>query len=289
MDTSSKKILCAYSGKPGAYAEQAVKKYFNSRAVPLALDSFSDVFAAVSSGKIECGMIPIENSLNGSIYQNYDNFVRNGDIVIAASVMLSIHHSLLVCKGASIDNIKTVYSHPQGFGQSKNFLEKHKNWTLIDSVSTATAAEHVALCEDKTKAAIASTVNAELYNLDILAEDIQDEKSNYTRFVVIAKKNSFLNSNCDANTASLIFTTKNESGALYRTLGVFARRNLNMTRIESRPIKGELWKSWFYVDLEVKNVCNESNDFIQSLLSELKENTESVRLLGVYKEDAADE
>ncbi len=289
MESFSEKILCAYAGKPGAYAEQAIKKYFGFRSSPFALGSFSDVFNAVSSGKVQCGMIPIENSLNGSIYQNYDNFVRNSDVVIAASVMLSIHHSLLVCKGASFDDIKTVYSHPQGFGQSRDFLEQHKNWTLIDSVSTATAAEHVAFCKDSSKAAIGSTVNAELYNLDILAEDIQDEKSNYTRFVLITKKDSFLNSSCDYDTASLIFTTKNESGALYRTLGVFARLNLNMTRIESRPIKGELWKSWFYVDLEMKNICNESNDFIQSLLSELKENTESVRLLGVYKEGVADE
>lgn len=284
MEMSSEKILCAYSGKPGAYAQQAIEKYFDNKVECFALDSFTEVFAAVSKQKVQYAMIPIENSLNGSVYQNYDNFIRHDDIVIVGSVSLSIHHSLLVCKGTKLEDIKTVYSHPQGFGQSGKFLEAHKNWTLIDSVSTATAAEYVSSSGDKSKAAIASLVNAKIYNLDVLSQDIQDEKTNYTRFVLITKKNSAFDKIENANTATFIFTTKNAPGALYKVLGVFDKYKLNMTRIESRPIKGQLWKSWFYVDIEMKNICHERNDFIQLLLNELKENTESVRLLGVYLE-----
>lgn len=286
--SSSEKIFCAYSGKRGAYAQQAIDKYFSYKSKPkvesLALDSFSEVFAAVSEQKVQYAMIPIENSLNGSVYQNYDNFIRHADVVIVGSVSLSIHHSLLVCKGTKLEDIKTVYSHPQGFGQSRNFLETHKDWTLIDSVSTATAAELVSSSGDKSKAAIGSALNAEIYNLDILAQDIQDEKTNYTRFVLITKKGSAFDKIENANTATFIFTTKNESGALYKVLGVFDKYKLNMTRLESRPIKGQLWKSWFYADIEMKNICQEEDSFIQLLMSELKENAESVRLLGVYLE-----
>ncbi len=288
METSSKKILCAYSGKRGAYAQQAIDKYFADNAKikveSLALDSFSEVFASVSEQKVQYAMIPIENSLNGSVYQNYDNFILHDDVVIVGSISLSIHHSLLVCKGTKLEDIKTVYSHPQGFGQSRNFLETHKNWTLIDSVSTATAAEYVSSSGDKSKAAIGSALNAKIYNLDILAQDIQDEKTNYTRFVLITKKNSDFDKIENANTASFIFTTKNEPGALYKVLGVFDKYKLNMTRLESRPIKGQLWRFWFYVDLEMKNICQEEDSFIQLLMSELKKASESVRLLGVYLE-----
>lgn len=288
MESSSEKIFCAYSGKRGAYAQQAIDKYFSDKSKPkvesLALDSFSEVFASVSEQKVQYAMIPIENSLNGSVYQNYDNFISHADVVIVGSVSLSIHHSLLVCKGTKLEDIKTVYSHPQGFGQSRNFLEAHKDWTLIDSVSTATAAELVSSSGDKSKAAIGSALNAEIYNLDILAQDIQDEKTNYTRFVLITKKGSAFDKIENANTATFIFTTKNEPGALYKVLGVFDKYKLNMTRLESRPIKGQLWKSWFYADIEMKNICQEEDSFIQLLMNELKENAESVRLLGVYLE-----
>lgn len=288
MESSSEKIFCAYSGKRGAYAQQAIDKYFSDKSKTkvesLALDSFGEVFAAVSQQKVQYAMIPIENSLNGSVYQNYDNFIRHEDVVIVGSVSLSIHHSLLVCKGSKLEDIKTVYSHPQGFGQSRNFLEAHKDWTLIDSVSTATAAEFVSSSGDKSKAAIASALNAEIYNLDILAQDIQDEKTNYTRFVLITKKNSPFDKIENANAATFIFTTKNEPGALYKVLGVFDKYKLNMTRLESRPIKGQLWRFWFYADIEMKNICQKEDSFIQLLMSKLKENAESVRLLGVYLE-----
>ncbi|MBE6353610.1 3-deoxy-7-phosphoheptulonate synthase [Treponema sp.] len=287
--SDSKKLLVAYSGKKGAYAEQAIGRYFDaSEAEAVALDSFSDVFQSVADGSCDYGMIPIENSLNGSVYQNYDNFSRFEDVEIAGSVTLNIRHSLLGLKSASLSDIKTVYSHPQGFGQSKKYLDQHKDWALVDSVSTSTAAEFVASHASKSNAAIGSIVNAEIYGLKILAEDIEDDPGNFTRFVVIASRDRINKSenkplfNIKPNMASFIFTTKNESGALYNTLGIFEKRRLNLTRLESRPIKGQLWKSWFYADVEINKEDGDVYAQCASIYEELKDKTEEVRLLGVY-------
>ncbi|MBO4403740.1 MAG: 3-deoxy-7-phosphoheptulonate synthase, partial [Treponema sp.] len=286
LRSDSSELVCAYSGKTGAYAEQAIGRYFDGEAKALSLDSFSEVFQCVSDGKALYGMIPIENSLNGSIYQNYDNFSRFEDIEICGALTLNIRHSLLAPKGASLETIKNVHSHPQGFGQSQKFLSEHKGWNLVDSVSTATAAEFVSLSGSTAEAAIGSPVNAKIYGLEVLAEDIEDDPSNFTRFVVIRSRNTEhkeMFANLKPDMASFIFTTKNESGALFRTLGIFDSNRLNLTRLESRPIKGELWKSWFYVDVELNESAG-ANEITGRLLDELKEKTEDVRLLGIYSE-----
>ena len=134
------KTICAYSGKKGAYAEQAIARYFDEKDVsPLALESFSEIFQAVVDGKADYGMVPIENSLAGSVFENYDNFKRFEDVSIVGSVTLRIQHSLLGVKGAVLSDVKKVFSHPQGFSQCRKFLERNKSWEHIDSASTATA------------------------------------------------------------------------------------------------------------------------------------------------------
>lgn len=283
------RTICAYSGKRGAYAEQAIERYFDGEAQSLSLDSFSEVFQSVIDRKADYGMIPIENSLNGSVYQNYDNFSRFEDVVICGSVTLNIRHCLLAAKGADFSTIKNVYSHPQGFGQCRKFLDNHKNWNCIDSVSTSTAAETVAKSGSLENAAIGSLKNAQIYNLEVLAQDIEDDSGNFTRFVVIQSKDQEAENhpgarNIECDTASFIFTTKNESGALCKVLSLFEEKKLNLTRLESRPIQGQLWKSWFYVDVELKNLNGKSEDAAKQLLECLKEKTEEVRLLGVYSE-----
>lgn len=285
------KIVCAFSGKKGAYAEQAVGRYFDSMDVTaLAVDSFSEIFQSVVDGKADYGMVPIENSLAGSVYQNYDNFCHFQEVTIVGAVTLNIRHALLGPKGATIDGIKTVYSHPQGFGQCKRFLDNYKSWTHIDSVSTATAAKFVADRKDKALAAIASTVNADLYELDILQEDIEDDPNNFTRFLVIqsvAQKRPSV-TNLKSNMASFIFKTKNEPGALYKTLGIFERYKVNLTRLESRPIEGKAWNYWFYADAELSNILAEIDEdleqYVKRLSKDLESITEDIRLLGVYPE-----
>ncbi|MBQ2601054.1 MAG: prephenate dehydratase [Treponema sp.] len=286
------RLVCAYSGKRGAYAEQAVGRYFDSTDVTaLPLDSFSEIFQSVIDGKADYGMVPIENSLAGSVYQNYDNFCRFEDVTIAGAVTLNIRHALLGVKGASLEDIRTVYSHPQGFGQCKKFLDGYKEWVHIDSVSTATAAKLVSERNDRSLAAIASTVNADLYDMDILQEDIEDDPNNFTRFLVIQSANQKRNvaGNVRPNMASFIFKTKNEPGSLYRSLGVFAKFNVNLTRLESRPMEGHAWNYWFYADAELSNILSGAEvdvvGYVERLTEELKDTVEDVRLLGIYAEN----
>ena len=288
------KVICAYSGKRGAYAEQAISRYFDAADVEsVAVDSFGEIFQSVTDCIVDYGMVPIENSLAGSVYQNYDNFSRFEDVTIVGAVTLNIRHSLLGVKGASIEDIKTVYSHPQGFEQCKKFLDGHKAWAHIDAVSTATAAETVSKVCDKSNAAIASTVNASLYNLDILAEDIENDPSNFTRFVVI-QSTALAGTKCrelniKPNMASFIFKTKNEPGALYRTLGIFENYKINLTRLESRPLEGQPWNYWFYADAELSGIQGAGRDdiveYVHKLTDKLKDNAEEVRLLGIYHEN----
>lgn len=289
MEKTAGKISCAYSGKKGAYAEQAISLYFDSKEVDaIPVDSFSEIFQAVIDGKIDYGMVPIENSLAGSVYQNYDNFSRFEDVSIVGAVTLNIRHSLLVKPGTKLEDIKTVQSHPQALAQCRKFLDGNKDWTLVDSVSTATAAQNVSKSSEKDCAAIGSRRNADLYGLEILREDIEDDAGNFTRFVVIQanhlegkEKGSVINVKPD--TASYIFTTKNEPGALYNVLGAFQSLNLNLTRLESRPIAGQPWKYWFYADLDLSG-CEDAEVQVAKVNEVLKEKAFDVRLLGMYSE-----
>ena len=200
-----------------------------------------------------------------------------------------------------MDSIKKVHSHPHGFPQCKDFLDKYPQWTHVDAASTATAAELVAKEGSVENGAIASTVAANYYNLQVLATGIELNPRNYTRFVVITAKDSagqvaaveeaYTRASCGAGCcaaatndiakASLVFIAKNKSGALYECLGVFHEKNLNMTRLESRPIMGEPWRYMFYADLQLPEGGKEVLD---AAVIALKSKAEDVRLLGVYKE-----
>lgn len=290
QNSLSGKIVCAYSGKRGAYAEQAITRYFDEQDVlSMSVDSFDEIFQAVTDGKADYGMVPIENSLAGSVYQNYDNFSRFEDVSIAGAVTLNIRHALLGVKGASVSDIKKVFSHPQGFGQCKKFLDAHKDWSLVDAVSTASAAQAVSESGLKETAAIASSVNASIYGLEVLAEDIENDPGNFTRFVVIQanhveKAAGAKESNIAPNMASFIVKTRNEPGALYSLLGVFNESSLNLTRLESRPIAGQPWRYWFYVDAELSGIKKDVALYVEELIKKLRSHAEEVRLLGIYAE-----
>lgn len=291
------RVRCAYSGDHGAYAEQAISLYFDD-AQTVGCSSFRDVFQAVTDGRADYGMIPLENSLAGSVYDNYDNLFRFDDVSICGAYTLRIEHALLAVKGASLDSIKRVYSHPHGFPQCKDFLDKHPGWIQVDAVSTATAAELVAKEGSLENAAIASTVAADYYNLEVLATGIELNPRNYTRFVVITANDKEIKDAqaaaeeiccgktcCAASNevakASLVFIAKNKSGSLYECLGVLHQRNLNMTRLESRPIMGEPWRYMFYVDLQLPEG---GRKVLEEAVGALKSKAEEVRLLGIYKE-----
>ena len=289
-------ILCAYSGNRGAYAEQAIARYFDSEAITeLPTSSFSELFQSVTDGKADFGMVPIENSLAGSVYENYDNLSRFEDVSIIGSVTLNIRHALLGVKGGRLEDVKNVYSHPQALSQCKKYLENHPEWKHVDAVSTATAAKTVSQLESSENAAIASIVNASLYGLDVLCEDIEDNPGNFTRFVVISANNAkpkLKMMNVTPKTASIIFKTKNQPGALYHCLGIIDKYNLNLSRLESRPIEGEPWRYWFYADADISALVEQIpelensekgiREYIEKAVEELKTMADDVRILGIY-------
>ncbi len=291
------RVRCAYSGDHGAYAEQAISHYFDG-AQAVGCDSFRDVFQAVGDGRADYGMIPLENSLAGSVYENYDNLFRFDDVCICGAYTLRIDHALLSVKGASLESIKRVHCHPHGFPQCKDFLDRHPHWIRVDSPSTATAAELVAREGSVEDAAIASSVAADYYGLEVLATGIERNPRNYTRFVVIttskeecqraaaAAESLCGNGNCCAASnevakASIVFIAKNKSGSLYECLGVLHQRSLNMTRLESRPIMGEPWRYLFYVDLQLPEG---GQAVLEEAMAALRATADEVRLLGIYKE-----
>lgn len=296
---SNSAIKVAYNGNRGAFAEQAVMQYFDTNlsdgaVKAVSYSSFRDMFSAVADGEADFGMVPIENSLAGSVYDNYDNLSRFPDVTIVGSVTLNIRHSLLAVKGARLDDIKNVYSHPQALSQCKKFLEKHKDWKQFETSSTSTAAKRIAELDNSSNAAIASRVNTTLYKLDVLVENIEDYPNNFTRFVVIAANNVTKKDtieNITPKTASIIFKAKNEPGSLYKALGVMDKYSLNMSRLESRPIQGEPWRYWFYVDLDLTGLSEKCgipndkkslNDYVDKATEELKEVATDVRVLGIY-------
>ena len=282
-----KKPICVFSGMKGAYAEQAIENFFEDSVEAQTVDSFDEIFQAVVDGKADYGMVPIENSTAGSVYNNYDNLTRYEDISIVGALTLRIQHSLLGVKGASLDTIKNVYSHPQGLSQCSNFLKSQK-WNAVDTVSTATAASLVAEKGSIENAAICNARNAAIYGLEVLKEGIQNEQNNYTRFVVIAANHVEEPlkqwGEQKPNMASFVFTTKNEAGALYDALGIFKQANLSMNRLESRPIAGKPWKYWFYCDVVIGSDIENPAEYITDFSAKLKKMAEDVRILGVYAE-----
>lgn len=290
IDKKTAFLTCAYSGKRGAFAEQAVFSYFDDTAKPVTVDSFKQIFQNVVDKKADYGMVPIENSLAGSVYENYDNLTRFEDISVCGAVTLRIRHCLLAVKGTTLSSLKSVYSHPQPFLQCSKFLEQHKNWTHIDSVSTATAASIVAKKGTKDNAAIASSINAKYYGLEILEEGIEDDPRNFTRFLVIRANNTKDKEQAQQKTgqenmASFVFTVSNTPGALYKCLGVFQKHSLNLTRLESRPVPGEPWKYFFYADASLFDIKEDKTSYVQKVMQDLKETAQDIRLLGVYKEE----
>ncbi|NLM00169.1 MAG: 3-deoxy-7-phosphoheptulonate synthase [Treponema sp.] len=282
---SSDKVICAYSGTRGAFAEQAINHYFENKVQSLSLSSFRDVFMAVHSGKADYGMIPIENSLAGSVYENYDNLLRFDDISIVGSIKLRIEHTLLAKDGTTVDSIKTVFSHPQGFAQCSEFLSQHPQWNLVECISTANAASDVAKKDSTTHAAIASSKAAAPNNLCVIKTGIEDNPRNYTRFILISHKDFAKQIEFDKEDliCTIAFSTKNEPGSLYKCLHILQSAELNMSRLESRPIAGQPWHYMFYVDVNISKTKKEQG-VLDLAIENLSKQSEKLRVLGIFEE-----
>ncbi len=266
------RIPCvAFQGEPGAYSESACKNMFgtNIRTMPLML--FEQVFDAVKSGKVPKAAIPIENSLAGSIHQNYD-LLQQTDLKIITETQLRIEHVLVCHPDSSLRKIKRVISHPQALSQCSNFFKRRRSVQAVAFYDTAGAAKEVAASGDVSMGAIASIHAARNYKLKILRRNLENNHLNFTRFLGISKKAN--KKVMGKMKTSLCFEAKKEeTGVLFKMLGVFALRNINLLKIESRPIPKRTFEYIFYLDLEghpgqkhVKNAIEQLGDMASRLL-----------------------
>lgn len=268
----------AYQGEPGSNSDMACRKYYPDwEAVPCA--SFEDVFATVTSEGADLAMIPIDNSLAGRV-ADIHHFLPTSDLHIVAEHFLRIQFALMAVKGATIDGLKTVHSHVHALGQCRNIIRKHQLQTVI-SGDTAGAAREIREADDPTQAAIAPPLAAEIYGLDILAEDIEDEEHNTTRFVVLAREPIDAPQDGPVVT-TFIFNVRNLPAALYKALGGFATNGVNMTKLESYMVGGHFAATQFLAEVD----GHPSDPRLARALEELAFFTTDVKLLGVYAADA---
>jgi len=264
----------AFLGELGTFSHKACEQYFGSDVKPVPMSSFREIFEAVKSREVDFGVVPLENSLTGSIHENYDLLLEY-DLRIVGEITLRIMHHLIGHPGESIDSVKRLFSHPQVFQQCRQFLEQHPEWELVSAKDTATAVRQVKEGGRKTDAAIASKVAAEVYAMEVIQEGIETNPRNFTRFVVISTNPL---ENGSRQKSSLIYSTGNKPGALFETLKIFAEQGINLVKLESRPIHGKPWEYMFYVDLE----ADIESASCKAVLDQLEKNTDYLRVLGSY-------
>ncbi len=274
--------MIAYQGEPGAYSEIAALRI----GVPVPCESFEEVFSAVEQRRVDYAVIPIENSLGGSIHQNYDLLLQH-PVTIAAETFVKVEHCLLGLQGASVENAVKVLSHPQALAQCRNFFATHKGLKAEAAYDTAGSAKMIAAEKDLTKLAIASKRAGKLYGLEIMKENLADEEWNITRFFCITHNENhpslkLLENATALDTSqyktSIAFALPNEQGSLFNALATFAMRKIDLTKIESRPFRKKAFEYLFYVDF----IGHRENPNILNALDHLREFATMVNVLGSY-------
>ena len=263
-----------YQGEPGAYAEEAAALFFGEKVSRSHVATWEEIFQALKEGRADYGVVPIENSSTGSINQVYDLLAQYGHFIVGEQ-LVKVDHCLAAPAGARLDSITTVYSHEQGLLQCADYL-KGRCWTQVPRLNTAESAQFVAGQGKVTEAAICSPRAARLYGLNILAEHLNANDHNYTRFVVVSP---VMEHQAGADKVSALFTLPHRSGTLHRIMSVFAVAGLNMLKLESRPVAGRSWEYLFFVDF--------SGDLdrpeLDGVLHELTQTASGFRVLGNYK------
>jgi prephenate dehydratase len=264
----------AYQGEPGAYSEAAGLK-FHASADLMPNPSFEDVFRAVVSGTATHGILPVENSIGGSIHRNFDLLAEN-DLSIVGEISLLVEHCLLAYPGTTRDALKRVYSHPQALAQCEKFLRALPGIEIVATYDTAGSAKLIRDGALKDTGAIASARAGQIFELEVLQSGIQDFELNLTRFVIVAR---LAETPADADKTTILFALPNQPGALFKALSVFALRDIDLTKLESRPIRGRPWEYMFYADLSV----GRQEMRCARALVHLAEFAKWVRTLGSYK------
>jgi prephenate dehydratase len=263
----------AFQGVQGAYSEQAIRQHFGETVDVYPCPTLSDLFAALEGGKIKYGILPVENALAGAVSQAYE-LLMESDLRIQAEVILHVHHALLAPHGMKLEDLKTVRSHPQALAQCEKFLKRY-NLEPVPWYDTAGSARDLSANGVKQIGAIASELAASLYDLEVLAKEIEDVPFNFTRFFILGQDDP---AKGDYNKTSLVFATRNRPAALYECLGEFALRGLNFTKIESRPRRNRPWEPIFFLDIE----GHWQDEAFQEALTRLLQRASFVKMLGSY-------
>ncbi len=267
-------INVAFQGVRGAFSEDAVYQFFGEGTGTVACPDFESVFREVDSGRASHGMVPVENSLEGSVTAVNDLLLEN-DLNVVGEALVAVNHCLIVRPEAQMGDIRRVYSHPQALGQCRSFLSKHPEWEKVPAFDTAGSVSMIAERGLKEEAAIASKRAASVYGMKVLLEGIQNRQDNFTRFFVIQKLPSLLT---EGDKTSIAFAARNIPGALYNALGAFASRGVNMTKLESRPRKDRPWEYVFFVDLD----GHVDDRAVADALTDLVRKASFVKVLGTY-------
>jgi prephenate dehydratase len=266
-------LKVAFQGESGAYSEMAALQHFGKSAELIPCKTFSDVFEVVENGVIDCAIVPIENSMEGSVNETYD-LLLNTKLMVSSEVYLRVVHCLISYADSRIEDIQVVYSHPQALGQCRNFLKSHK-FEAVPFYDTAGSVKMLKELRIEHAAAIAGERAAEIYGMKVLAKGIEDSKHNYTRFLVLKDKDSEPTGN---DKTLVIFTTKHTPGALHKVIEEFALKQINLTMIMSRPTKEKPWEYNFYVDFE----GHRTDKKVRECMEHLKDRTEFLKVLGSY-------
>ena len=271
LDTQKARVV--FQGAEGAYSQAAMMQYFGDQVNSFHVDSFRDAMSAIDEGSADFAVLPIENSTAGVVTEIYDLLVEYENYIVGEQI-IQIEHCLLGVEGTQLSDIQTVYSHPQSLMQSARYLSTH-DWKQISMQNNAFAAKKVAADGDKTQAAIAGEHAGRIYGLEVLQKGVNDSEENSTRFIIVTNQKIFRK---DAKKISICFEVPHESGSLYHMLSHFIYNNLNMTKIESRPIKDRNWEYRFFIDFE----GNLADSAVKNALRGLRDEARNMKILGNY-------
>ncbi len=269
------KLKVAFQGEPGANSDIAAREVY-SGCEPMPCPTFEDALAAVQNGKADLGMIPIENSIAGRV-ADIHHLLPHAKLHIVGEHFLPIHFNLMAPKGATLKTIKSVESHIHALGQCRRFIRKHGYKSVI-AADTAGAARHISETNDVTRAALAPKLAAKIYGLTVLAENVEDEAHNTTRFVILSRERKFAKRGSGPVVTTFVFRVRNLPAALYKALGGFATNGVNMTKLESYMIEGNFFATMFYADVE----GHPEDVGLTFALEELKFFSRELIILGVY-------
>ncbi len=272
----------AFQGELGAFSQQAIRQLLGPRAEPVPFQRFDEVFAALRGNKVDAAVLPIENTLHGSVHENYDLLLRY-DFEITAETSVRIVHNLIAPPGVTFERVRKAYSHPVALNQCLDFFRSHKRIERVTFYDTAGSVKMIMKERPNNAAAIASELAAKIYGGKILRREIEDDRQNFTRFFLLepagSRPRTVRGGAKNPWKTSLVFSTKNIPGALFRALSALALRDLNLVKIESRPLRGKPWEYLFYLDL-----MGRSNDpVVQKALGHLEELADFLRVLGTYR------